>query len=73
MTLTLAIDPPRFRGTEEYEIAALSSGHGAMLRAASETALLFCVFDFLEQQGLVFGIDGTIAPLDRPPVFEDVE
>jgi hypothetical protein len=67
--LILTIDPSRFRGTEEYEIAAVNSGHGAILRAASEPALLFSVFDFLEQQGLVFGIDGTTAPLDRPPAL----
>jgi len=67
--LTLTIDPSRFHGTEEYEIAALNSGVGATLRAASELALLFSVFDFLEQQGLVFGIDGTTAPLDRPPAL----
>ncbi len=62
--LTLTIDPSRFRGAEEYEITA--STNGATLRAASEQALLFAVFDFLERQGLVFGIDGTTAPLDRP-------
>jgi hypothetical protein len=86
--LTLAIDPSRFRGTEQYEIAALniaalnnvapnnvanrswnnaaSGARGAILRASTEQALLFAVFDFLEHQGLIFGIDGTTAPLDRP-------
>jgi len=62
--LTLAVDSARFKGTEEYEIAA--SGSGAILRAANEQALLFAVFEFLERQGLVFGIDGTTAPIDRP-------
>ena len=62
--LTLAIDSSRFKGSEEYEIAAL--GSGAILRAASEQALLFAVFEFLERQGLVFGIDGTTAPIDHP-------
>src|ERR1019366_3909659 len=62
--LTLAVDSSRFKGTEEYEIAA--QGNGAVLRAASEQALLFAVFEFLERQGLVFGIDGTTAPIDRP-------
>lgn len=61
--LTLAVDSSRFKGTEEYEIAA--QGSGAVLRAGSEQALLFAVFEFLERQGLVFGIDGTTAPIDR--------
>jgi len=70
MLFTLTIDPSRFRGTEEYEIAGLNSGaNGAIFRAASEQALLFAVFDFLERQGLTFGIDGTTAPLDRPPAL----
>jgi hypothetical protein len=64
VALTLAIDTSRFRGTEEYEMSAVSGG--AILRAASEQALLFSVFDFLEQQGMMFGIDGTTAPLDQP-------
>ena len=62
--LTLALDASRFKKTEDYEIAA--SGQGAVLRAASERALLYGVFDFLERQGLVFGIDGTTVPIDRP-------
>lgn len=62
--LTLAVDASHFKGTEEYEIA--ESGNGAVLRAASDQALLFAVFEFLERQGLVFGIDGTTAPIDRP-------
>jgi len=61
--LTLTVDARRFKTTEEYEISASSSG--ATLRAASEQALLFAVFDFLERQGMVFGIDGTSAPIDR--------
>jgi hypothetical protein len=61
--LTLNIDPQRLRG-ENYEIA--STAHGAILRAAGEQALLYAVFEFLEKQGMVFGIDGSLAPLDRP-------
>lgn len=64
ITLTLAIDVRRFENNEEYEISASASG--ATLRAASEQALLFAVFGFLEKQGLVFGIDGTTAPIDNP-------
>src|SRR5208283_3331853 len=62
--LTLAVDGSRFKGTEEYEV--LAAGNGATLRGASDRALLFAVFDFLERQGLVFGLDGTTVPVDRP-------
>ncbi len=61
--LTLVLDLARFKGAEDYEIAA--SDHGAIFHAASEQALLYAVFDFLERQGLIFGIDGTTAPLDH--------
>ena len=61
--LTLAIDASSFKGAEDYEIAAL--GNGASFRAANEQALLYAVFEFLERQGLVFGIDGTSAPIDK--------
>jgi hypothetical protein len=62
--LTLVLDFARFKGNEDYEIAA--SGNGAIFHAASEQALLYAVFDFLERQGLVFGVDGTTAPMDHP-------
>jgi hypothetical protein len=64
VALTLQIDPSRFRQSEEYEIS--SSGKSATLCAANEQALLYAVFDFLERQGLVFGIDGTTVPIDLP-------
>ncbi|HEY2837159.1 MAG TPA: hypothetical protein VGI89_11370, partial [Rhizomicrobium sp.] len=60
--LRLAIDAS-LKGAEDYEIAA--SGNGAVLRAANDQALLYAVFEFLERQGLVFGIDGTSAPIDH--------
>ena len=63
IVLVLTIDRSGFKGDEEYEVAAAPAG--AMLRAASEQALLFAVFDFLEKQGMVFGIDGGMAPIDR--------
>ncbi len=63
IVLLLSIDRPAFRCDQEYEISA--SRGGATLRAASEQALLYAVFDFLERQGLVFGIDGTTVPIDR--------
>ena len=61
--LTLVLDPARFKGVEDYEIAA--AVNGATFYAVSEQALLYAVFDFLERQGLVFGIDGTTGPVDR--------
>ena len=61
--LRLALDAAAFKGAEDYEIAA--SGNGAVLRAANDQALLYAVFEFLERQGLVFGIDGTSAPIDH--------
>src|ERR1700677_1749502 len=60
--LTLVLDSSRFKGIEDYEIAV--SGDGTIFHAASEQALLYAVFDFLERQGIVFGIDGTTAPID---------
>jgi len=62
--LALTIDGAGFKGAEEYEIAA--SGNGVVLRAPNEQALLYAVFEFLERQGIVFGIDGTTAPIDHP-------
>jgi hypothetical protein len=62
--LTLTLDASHFKGNEDYEISA--SGSGAILRASSEQALLYAVFDFLERQGVVFGVDGTTVPIDRP-------
>jgi hypothetical protein len=62
--LTLTLDSSRFKGNEDYEISA--SGEDAVFRASSEQALLYAVFDFLERQGVVFGVDGTTLPIDRP-------
>jgi hypothetical protein len=62
--LTLNLDPSRFKGNEDYEISA--SGDGAIFRASSEQALVYAVFDFLERQGMVFGVDGTTIPIGRP-------
>ena len=62
--LTLTLDPSRFKGNDDYEISA--SGDGAIFRSSTEQALLYAVFDFLERQGMVFGVDGTTMPIDRP-------
>lgn len=57
----LAIDPARFKGSEEYEIS--SSGKRISLNAPNEQALLYAVFDFFEHQGVIYGIDGPVTPL----------
>ncbi|MGC1871867.1 MAG: hypothetical protein WA700_12980 [Acidobacteriaceae bacterium] len=62
--LTLQIEPSRFRQSQEYEIAC--AGKSTTISAVNEQALLYAVFDFLERQGLVFGIDGTTVPIDLP-------
>lgn len=36
------------------------------LHGANDQALLYAVFDFLERQGALFGIDGDVYPLDPP-------
>ena len=64
LQITLQIDPSRFRRSDEYDI--ISAGKSATLWAVNEQALLYAVFDFLERQGLVFGIDGTTVPVDLP-------
>src|SRR5258708_2140366 len=62
--LTLAIEKSAFKGAEDYAISSVNNG--AVLRAGNEQALLYAVFDFLERQGTVFGIDGTSTPIDSP-------
>ncbi len=62
LELTLSIDASAFKGAEDYEISAVSKG--AVIRAGNEQALLYAVFEFLERQGVVFGLDGTLAPLE---------
>lgn len=61
--LMLTIDASRHKSAEEYEIAA--TDRGAIISAANEQALLYAVFEFLERQGFVFGIDGATVPIDR--------
>lgn len=65
VVLVLSIDRSVFKSDQEYEISA--NRNGAALMASSEQSLLYAVFDFLERQGLVFGIDGTTVPIDRAP------
>jgi hypothetical protein len=63
LELTLSIESASFKGSEDYEISVAEQG--IRLRASSEQALLYAVFEFLERQGTVFGIDGTSAPIEQ--------
>jgi hypothetical protein len=58
----LSIERFAFKGAEDYEISVVAQS--IRLRAGNEQALLYAVFDFLERQGAVFGIDGTSAPVE---------
>src|SRR5271156_1476260 len=62
LQLTLSIESASFKGSEDYEISAAEQS--IRLRASSELALLYAVFEFLERQGTVFGIDGTSTPIE---------
>jgi len=62
LQLTLSIENASFKGSEDYEISVVEQS--IRLRASSEQALLYAVFEFLERQGTVFGIDGTSTPIE---------
>ncbi len=57
---------------ETYSIqrsgAGDTDGHSAevTLHGANDQALLYAVFDFLERQGALFGLDGDVYPLTLP-------
>ncbi|HYK88324.1 MAG TPA: hypothetical protein VE398_06120 [Acidobacteriota bacterium] len=59
------LDATRFKNPESYSISARADG-SVTFSGASEQALLYAVFDFLEKQGAFFGIDGESYPLDPP-------
>lgn len=58
--IVLRIDKTGLTHEESYEIR--SAGADVILRGASERGLLCGVFEFLERQGAVFGIDGESYP-----------
>ncbi len=58
--VVLRIDKTGLAHEESYEIR--TSGRDVVLRGASERGLLCAVFEFLEKQGAVFGIDGESYP-----------
>lgn len=49
--------------SEGYVISATPTG--IMLAGDGERGLLHAVFDFLERQGVVYGLDGELYPIDR--------
>jgi hypothetical protein len=61
--IILQLDPRGLAG-EDYEIA--STADALVLRAGQEQALLYAVFDLLERQGMTFGVDGGVVPIDLP-------
>jgi hypothetical protein len=62
LQLTLSIESASFKGLEDYEISIAEQS--IRLRASSEQALLYAVFEFLERQGAIFGIDSTSTPIE---------
>ncbi len=60
--ITLETAPAQFKDPEAYSISA--DGRHVSLVAAGEQALLYAVFEFLERQGVYFGIDGTSNPIE---------
>jgi hypothetical protein len=65
----LSTDAQRFKGPEGYEIIQEEAGDKpARVRivGAKSQAVLYAVFDFLERQGALFGLDGEVYPLDAP-------
>lgn len=63
--IKLGLEIERGGSAETYRI--MRSAKGARLIGASEQALLYAVFEFLERQGAFFGIDGESYPIDRSP------
>jgi hypothetical protein len=60
--ILLTVDPGKHRGSESYSISMRPEA--LVFSAASEQALLYAVFDFLERQGVFFGIDGESYPFE---------
>ena len=57
---------------DNYSIRARAEGSETevYLHGVNEQALLYAVFDFLERQGALFGIDGDSYPLTQPQALE---
>ena len=65
LAIVLRVDNAGLTNSEAYEIS--NEKGQALLRGASEQALLYAVFEFLERQGAFFGIDGVSYPIDPSP------
>lgn len=64
LIVALRVEPSAFQNAEAYTISAASNQ--VTLTGASEAALQYAVYEFLERQGAYFGIDGDSYPLDSP-------
>lgn len=64
LTLELTVRRQAFRQPDAYEIR--TEGERVHLTGASGQALQYSVSDFLERQGVFFGLDGEVYPLDAP-------
>jgi len=62
--LTIALSLDRRLASEAYQIRCEASE--IRLIAGGKQGLLYAAFDFLERQGLQFGLDGTIVPVVLP-------
>jgi hypothetical protein len=67
LNLTLDIREGTWSSREDYRISL--EVEGVVIAAATSQALLYAVFDLIEQQGTVFGLDGETVPVDRPHSF----
>jgi len=61
----LIVEPGGFRDPESYQLLARSERE-VEIRAGSPVGLLYAIYELLESQGVVFGIDGEYYPLEPP-------
>jgi hypothetical protein len=67
LVFSLSTDRQRFKHPEAYEITRDGGDNKpprTHLTAATPQAVLYAVFDFLESQGALFGLDGEVYPLE---------
>jgi hypothetical protein len=65
LMIAMRVEPGQFKDIEAYSISAPRPNR-LTLTGATETALQYAVFEFLERQGAFFGIDGDSYPLNAP-------
>ena len=61
--ISLRVEPERFHNAESYSISS-AGADSLVFSGAGEQALLYAVFEFLEKQGVFFGIDGESYPME---------